>query len=297
MKVSGIVERDPPIFWDDRGIGLLKLVEHEKPIRIKELQRPELPKDLKPGDKITAEINEDDRYYSLISLERERAASPEETGSASSIQNLRPPAEQPPTSEDYNIPYSYKRIGPLYPILVDREGNVIDGKHRLAIDPNWRKEILPWVESRKDLLMARIHANLHRRTVPTEERKKEFTEYADILHADGTAIGELASTLAELTGFGEEYVRQLLPPSLKLKMRSELGKKGKLAQFQLGKTQPETLPDSKVDLDKEAERIGRVFTSAPSQSSAELDSGPCPYCGNLILWDSGRKVFVKPPTS
>jgi hypothetical protein len=279
LRITGTVERDPPIFWDDRGIGLLKLVEHEKPIRIKELQRPELPKDLKPGDKITAEINEGDRYYFLISLERERAASQTvpQTGSITAPDATQAPlAEQPPKTEDFNIPYSYKRIGSLYPILVDREGNVIDGKHRLAIDPNWRKEILPWVESRKDLLMARIHANLHRRTVPVEERRTEFTEYADILHANGTAIGELASTLAELTGFGEEYVRQLLPPSLKLKMRSELGKKGKLAQFQLGKTQPETLPDSKVPLTEES--FARTVREAPS-GSLDLSSWSCVKCG------------------
>ena len=268
MQLKGTVERDPAIFWDERGVGLLKLVEHEKLIRIKELQKFPLPKGLKKGDEFTAEVEEGDQYYSFKAM----AGSGPPRGSAS-----QPPLpKQPPKTSDFNIPYSVKRVGQLYPILVDREGNVIDGKHRLAIDPNWRKEILPWVESRKDLLMARIHANLHRRTVPVEERRTEFTEYADILHADGTAIGELASTLAELTGFGEEYVRQLLPPSLKLKMRSELGKKGKLAQFQLGKTQPETLPDSKVPLTEEG--FARTVREAPS-GSLDLSSWSCVKCG------------------
>ena len=108
MKVSGTVERDPPIFWDDRGIGLLKLVERDKPIRIKELQRPDLPKDLKQGEKITAEINEDDRYYSLISLERERAASQTvpQTGSITAPDATQAPlAEQPPKP---NLAFSLK---------------------------------------------------------------------------------------------------------------------------------------------------------------------------------------------
>jgi len=278
LRITGTVDRDPPIFWDDRGIGLLKLVEHEKPIRIKELQRPELPKDLKPGEKITAEINEDDRYYSLISLERERAVSQTvpQTGSITAPDATQSPlAEQPPKTEDFNIAYSAKKIGPLYPILVDREGNIIDGKHRHAVDPNWRKEVIPWVQSRKDLLTARIHANLHRRIVPVEERRTEFTEYANILHADGVAIGELASTLAELTGFGEEYVRQLLPPSLKLKIRSELGKRGKLAQFQLGKTQPEILPDVKVPLTEES--FAETVRGAPS-GSIDPSAWSCPQC-------------------
>jgi hypothetical protein len=94
LKIRGTVERDPPIFWDDRGIGLLKLVEHEKLIRIKELQRPELPKDLNQGEKITAEVNEGDRYYFLISLERGEAASSEDEKQIGL--STYPPAEQPP---------------------------------------------------------------------------------------------------------------------------------------------------------------------------------------------------------
>jgi len=271
LTLVGTIEK--PIEWG-QGVGKLKLKEHVKPLCIQEALKILMPKGLGPGDRIQAEVREGQHYFFVNGLER--AASPEQT-SGSAIYDTKPPVEPPPTkSEDFNIPYSYKRIGPLYPILVDREGNVIDGKHRLAIDPNWRKEVVPWVQSRKDLLMARIHANLHRRTVPVEERRTEFTEYADILHADGTAIGELASTLAELTGFGEEYVRQLLPPSLKLKMRSELGKKGKLAQFQLGKTQPETLPDSKVPLTEEG--FARTVREAPS-GSLDLSSWSCVKCG------------------
>jgi hypothetical protein len=186
--------------------------------------------------------------------------------------------------------------------LVDPQGSIIDGLHRHAIDPNWRKEVVPSVQSRKDFLVVRIHANLHRRTVPKEERQKDFTELANILRNDGAAIGELASKISELTGFDSGYVRLLLPRSFKLKDLSKAGKVGgeiggRGRPISDRPSQPETLPDTKVDLDKEAERIGRIFTSAPSQSSAELDSGPCPYCGNLILWDSGRKVFVKPATS
>lgn len=307
MKIRGTVERDPPIFWDDRGIGLLKLVEHEKSIRIKELQRPELPKDLKLGEKITAEVNEGDRYYFLISLERERAASQTvpQTGSITAPDASQSPlGEQPPRTEEFNVAYSAKRVGQLYSILVDPQGNIIDGLHRHAIDPNWRKEVVPWVQSRRDFLIARIHANLHRRTVPKEERQRDFTELALILQNEGAAVGELSTNISELTGFSEDYVRNLLPRQLKLKVRAEAGKvggesggRGRNLPMSHRQTQPETPPDTKVDLDKEAERIGRIFTSAPSQSSAELDSGPCPYCGNLILWDSGRKVFVKPATS
>jgi len=278
LRITGTVERDPPIFWDDRGIGLLKLVDHEKSIRIKELQRPELPKDLKQGEKITAEINEDDRYYSLISLERGEAASLEDekdTGSA----YLRPPAEQPPKTEDFNVAYSAKRVGQLYSILVDPQGNIIDGLHRHAIDPNWRKEVVPWVQSRRDFLIARIHANLHRRTVPKEERQRDFTELANILHNEGSAIGELSTKISDLTGFDEGYVRKLLPRAFKLRDKAKAGKvggeTGGRGRVPTSGRQPETLPDAKVPVT--AEGFAKTVREAPS-GSIDLTAWSCPQC-------------------
>lgn len=34
---------------------------------------------------------------------------------------------------------SSRRVGWLYPVLLDKHGNVIDGKHRLPADANWPK--------------------------------------------------------------------------------------------------------------------------------------------------------------
>jgi len=42
---------------------------------------------------------------------------------------------------EYDLKISEK-IGQLYPVLVDAEGNVIDGFHRLEADPKWRTEKL-----------------------------------------------------------------------------------------------------------------------------------------------------------
>jgi hypothetical protein len=296
LTLAGTIEK--PIEWG-QGVGKLKLKEHVKPLCIQEALKILMPKGLGPGDQIQAEVREGQHYFFVNGLER--AASPEQT-SGSAIYDTKPPVEPPPTkSEDFNIPYSYKRIGPLYPILVDREGNVIDGKHRLAIDPNWRKEVVPWVQSRKDLLMARIHANLHRRTVPVEERRTEFTEYANILHADGVAIGELAAKISELTGFAETYVRELLPRSLKSWEKQQAGRLGgeaRAATFNVarGVTSPQstTLPDIKVDLEEAAMKRGEIAAGAPAQTASDLYTGPCPFCGQVIRWDEERKIFAKP---
>jgi len=97
VQVRGVVES---LTWDERGVGMLKFTDPSVlPVYIKELQKPELPKDLKKGDTVTVTGSQGEKYLFLLNMKRGEAASPEETGSASSIQNLRPPAEQPPKTE------------------------------------------------------------------------------------------------------------------------------------------------------------------------------------------------------
>jgi hypothetical protein len=50
---------------------------------------------------------------------------------------------------------SSERVRRLYPILLDRHGNVIDGRHRLAADENWPKMRLEHVKTEEDMLVAR----------------------------------------------------------------------------------------------------------------------------------------------
>jgi len=48
---------------------------------------------------------------------------------------------------------SSRRVGRLYPVLLDKHGNVIDGKHRLAADADWPKMRLDHVESEEKGLL------------------------------------------------------------------------------------------------------------------------------------------------
>lgn len=63
---------------------------------------------------------------------------------------------------------SYKKVGALYPVLVDKKGNIIDGKHRKKVDPNWKEEVVN-VENEKDRLLIEFAANITRREIPREE--------------------------------------------------------------------------------------------------------------------------------
>jgi len=45
------------------------------------------------------------------------------------------------------LKFSSKRAGRLYPVLLDKHGNVIDGLHRLVADEKWPKITLENVET------------------------------------------------------------------------------------------------------------------------------------------------------
>jgi len=303
MNRTGIIQRIDDS-EKERGIKI-DLSDGLKPIWVGPECHSQI-KDLKEGDQASFEVREGRDYYSYQSHE-ERAAS-QTAGPRADQPDAKqdsPPATQPPKlTENFNIAYSAKKIGELYSVLVDPEGNVVDGLHRLAVNKEWRKEVLPWVRSRKDFLVARIHANLHRRTVPKEERQRDFTELANILINEGAAKGKLAEEISELTGFSEGWVRDLLPRSLKIKEKVEAAKasheparlnraQGVTSPPSAG-SQPETLPDTKVDLEAKAEERGRAVDSALPQAYADLYVAPCPACGVKIQWDQERKIFVRP---
>lgn len=124
---------------------------------------------------------------------------------------------------EYDLEKSYHKIGAIYPILVDRNGNVVDGFHRRQVDEKWPVQVLDWVKTREDQLVARIVANTCRRTVSMEERKRELTELATIMANRGVPIGKIAEEIAEKTGLSESYIRKILPRHLKLEPRVKAG--------------------------------------------------------------------------
>lgn len=74
---------------------------------------------------------------------------------------------------------SYKRIGPLYPILVDTQGKIIDGKHRAKADPRWPRATLD-ISDEVGFQKVAIIANVQRREVPEAEQKRRVNRLAKI---------------------------------------------------------------------------------------------------------------------
>lgn len=111
---------------------------------------------------------------------------------------------------------SSKRVGKLYPVLLDKHGNVIDGLHRLAADPSWPKIKLDHIKSKEDRLIARLVANVCRRNVSAEEKRDMLRELGELYLEAGVKPGaKLANKISEKTGMSYRWVMKYLPDHLK----------------------------------------------------------------------------------
>jgi len=110
---------------------------------------------------------------------------------------------------------SKETLGPVYPVILSETGEVIDGLHRLKVDPNWPKVQMP-VRDRAKILAARLVVNSVRRVMPEEEKREILREMAKILIERGVKPGgELINKIIELTGFSQRWVYQYLPDEFK----------------------------------------------------------------------------------
>lgn len=113
---------------------------------------------------------------------------------------------------------SAKKIGHLYPILVDSQDNVIDGFHRLKADPTWPKFKVDRVDGPVELEIARLVANT-RRDVPAEEKTKGLKLIAEM-------TGWNPKQIAENIGVKYSWLMKYLPSDFKDQEKAEAGKIG-----------------------------------------------------------------------
>lgn len=111
---------------------------------------------------------------------------------------------------------SSRWVGRLYPVLLDQQGNVIDGKHRLVVDENWPKMRLDHVESEEDRLLVRLVSNVCRRKVSAAEKREILQELGEIYIRMGVKPGmELACKISGRTGMSYRWVMKYLPDKYK----------------------------------------------------------------------------------
>ena len=80
---------------------------------------------------------------------------------------------------------SVESIGQLYPVLRDANGKLIDGFHRIEVDPSWKSLTLPHIETEEDRLIVSAHANLSRRTISVQEKARVINQLAGIYWEQG----------------------------------------------------------------------------------------------------------------
>jgi hypothetical protein len=109
-------------------------------------------------------------------------------------------------------------VGELYPVLVDEEGNIIDGWHRVKVNPNWHRKMVKCKDvSDKALVWLAAHA---RRSINPKELSVKMIQVAEKLLGEGVPRDQIVTKIAELTGYSERHVRRLLPAKYKAKEKA-----------------------------------------------------------------------------
>ena len=127
-------------------------------------------------------------------------------------------------SENQEIKDSFKKIGPLYPVLVDYNDKIIDGEHRNSIDDKWPRFKLENIKSEKERLIVRVISNNQRRKVPISEKSLLLSHLAKIYVGEGIEKGYLGYEIAEATGMSYQWVMKYLPEQFKDNLQSDRAK-------------------------------------------------------------------------
>lgn len=135
-------------------------------------------------------------------------------------------------NDEYDLKKSVDGVGKLVPILRDAQGNIIDGFHRLEVDPKWPSLTVGTVDNPVKLELARLAVNFARRVMDRDEVVKRI----------GFLIGAglKPEDIVEKTGISLSTIYKYMPQELKDQERSEATKLG----IQKTKEQP---PSSEVN--------------------------------------------------
>ena len=128
-------------------------------------------------------------------------------------------------AQEYDLKKSTEFIGPLYPILEAKDGDVLDGVHRFKADHNWPRLKLDHIDSEEKKIAARLVANLHRRQVSRLEKEDLINALAELYVKQGFKVegsrdkaqgsNEVAERIVAATGLGRRTVMAYLRDEFK----------------------------------------------------------------------------------
>jgi hypothetical protein len=197
-------------------------------------------------------------------------------------------------SEDYDITKSAKELGKLVPILKDAHGNIIDGFHRIEVDPNWPSIKVESVDDAVKLELARLATNFCRRQVTPDEMKRRIGFLVE--------SGMSPEGIVEKTGISISTVYRHMPQELKDHKKSEVGGIRKSSDSAVTCEQTVKIHETPQQLKEPdcnptvppALTIPVPFVSPVKATSIEpegrkpsptefLETVKCPYCGNRFV--------------
>lgn len=189
-------------------------------------------------------------------------------------------------SEEYNLWSSVKTVGEIYPVIKDQYGNILDGRHRKKVNPNW-KETAVEVKDELEALLIRVHANIMRREVSVEEKQEWVREARRILQARG--MKGTQEEIAKVLGLSQRWVSKYdLEPYQKHNVR----KLARRANFD--NTDLETFLQNYAEALKKMpkpnhdNRVERFIAFA--RKFFEENNVCCPICGEKkLVWRCGHE--------
>jgi len=170
-------------------------------------------------------------------------------------------------------------LGRLYPILKDKDGNIIDGNHRQNADPSWESVSVPYIDTPVKLELARLAVNFCRRTVEVPELKRIIKYLVN--------QGVSPKTISEQTGISRTTIYKYMPPEAKNAKHVESGRKagvasGSVRSLANEETDEEIEPIVPQEMSEEQfkEEIARRVVSLPGMHYY------------TIVWPNSKKTWV-----
>jgi len=185
---------------------------------------------------------------------------------------------------DESLKKSIDATGPLYEVLVSEDGEVLDGKHRLAVNPNHPKKTVP-AKTRIEKILVRLHAH-HRRRVPREETQALILELAHELEKE-TAKENVATELVKWLPYNESYIRRLLPDEYKSSEMADV------ARLRVREKMPET--PKEVQIKKIEPPVMVQCSCCPLGTYSPKDWNGFPVCPSCYDKLSQGKITLTAP--
>jgi len=158
-----------------------------------------------------------------------------------------------------NLRRSRELLGELDEVILDQDGQPIDGKHRLKAYPGWKTRTVQ--ADRKTAILLRLHRN-YRRTISKEETKALLYELALTLKNEGVPDELIAQEIVKLSPYSPQYTLSLLPKKFKQPAKVKTGEKAAKSTY-------------KVLYKEEAEKEKPAEQKLPKKYT-------CPICGSLL---------------